>query len=76
MEESLRANIGLIKAHKADIEGNLVYHKTAWNSNVSIAKACDFVIAEVDEIIPSGSIDGDDVHTPSIYVDALVIRET
>lgn len=57
LEESLVADVGLIKAHIADTQGNLVYNKTAQNSNAAIAKACKFVIAEVDEIVPVGSLD-------------------
>lgn len=56
MEESLGGDIGLIKAHKADKKGNLIYNKTSRNSNTDIATACKFVIAEVDEIVEEGDL--------------------
>lgn len=72
METGLYADLTLVKAHKADTWGNLVYHKTARNFNPMMACASAFVIAEVEEIVPLGEIDADAVHTPGNYVDRLV----
>ncbi len=72
MESGLFGDLALVKAAKADEFGNLVYHRTARNFNPDMATAAKFVIAEVDEIVPAGSIDPDDVHTPGNYVDRVV----
>jgi len=72
METGLFGDIALVKAAKADEFGNLVYNRTARNFNPDMATAAKFVIAEVDEIVPAGSIDPDDVHTPGNYVDRVV----
>ena len=72
METGLFGDIALVKAAKADEFGNLVYNRTARNFNPDMATAARFVIAEVDEIVPAGSIDPDDVHTPGNYVDRVV----
>ncbi len=71
LEEGLRADIALIKATKADTKGNLVYEKAARNFNPIMAYAADIVIAEVDEIVPAGEIDPNNVVTPSILIDYL-----
>jgi acetate CoA/acetoacetate CoA-transferase alpha subunit len=73
LEEALPGDVGLIKARKADKAGNLVYSKTARNFNPLMAMACKLVIAEVEELVEIGEIDPDHVHTPSIFVDYLVI---
>lgn len=65
----LRAQVALIKAHQGDEQGNLRYRRTARNFNPTLAFAADLVIAEVDELLPIGSIDPDDVMTPGILVD-------
>ena len=72
METGLTADVSLVKAWKADTEGNLVYRKTARNFNPMIATAGRLTIAEVEEIVPVGSIDPDAVHTPGIFVDRIV----
>ncbi len=72
METGLFADLALVKAHKADEAGNLVYNKTARNFNPMMAAAATFTVAEVDEIVPLGSIDADNVHTPGNYVDRVV----
>ena len=72
METGLYADLALVKAHKADEFGNLVYRKTARNFNPMMATAAAFVVAEVDEIVPIGSIDPDQVHTPGNYIDRIV----
>lgn len=72
METGLFADLSLVKAYKADGFGNLVYNKTARNFNPMMAQAAKFVIAEVEEIVPLGSIQPETVHTPGNYVDRIV----
>ena len=72
METWLRADISLVKAWKADEEGNLIYRKTARNFNPMMATAGKITIVEVEEIVPIGSINPDHIHTPGIYVDRIV----
>src|SRR3546814_17494992 len=55
-----------------DPEGNLVYRKTARNFNPNMATAGKITIAEVEEIVPAGALDPDQVHTPGIYVDRII----
>lgn len=71
-QESRRADVALIRARAADELGNLVYAKTARNFNPDMATAADLVIAEVDEIVPVGLVDPEDVVTPHLFVDMLV----
>ncbi len=73
METGLIADISLVKAWKADAEGNLVYRKTARNFNPMIATAGKITVAEVEEIVPVGSFDPDQIHTPGIFVQRLVV---
>ncbi len=75
LEEALPGDVALIKAKKADKAGNLVYSKTARNFNPLMATACTLVIAEVEELVEIGAIDPDLVHTPSIFVDFIVMAE-
>jgi 3-oxoacid CoA-transferase subunit A len=70
-ESWLRADLAIVKAWKADPEGNLVYRKTARNFNPDMATAGKVTIAEVEDIVPAGTFDPDDVHTPGIYVDRV-----
>ncbi|MFM9996813.1 MAG: CoA transferase subunit A [Phycisphaerales bacterium] len=72
LETGLYADLALIKAHKADEFGNLVYRRTARNFNPMMAQAAAFVIAEVEDVVPLGAIDPDHVHTPGSYVDRIV----
>ena len=76
MERALTADFALVKAWKADAAGNLVYRKTARNFNPMMATAAKVTIAEVEEIVPVGSLDPDDVHTPGIYVQRVVLGQT
>jgi 3-oxoacid CoA-transferase subunit A len=71
-ETWLKADLAIVKAWKADPAGNLVYRKTARNFNPIMATAAKVTVAEVEEIVPSGGLDPDNVHTPGIYVDRLV----
>lgn len=72
MEEAITGDYALIKAWKADARGNLVFRSTARNFNPDCAKAAKICIAEVEEIVPEGAIDPDDVHLPGIYVHRLI----
>ena len=72
LEEALRADFSLIRAAKADKFGNLIYNKTAQNFNPMMAAAGAITIAEVEEIVETGDIDPQMVHTPSIYVQGLL----
>ncbi|MGO1058359.1 CoA transferase subunit A [Planococcus sp. FY231025] len=72
LEKAIRADVALIRAHKADTLGNLVYYKTARNFNPLMATAAKTVIVEVDEIVEPGELDPEAVVTPFIYVDVIV----
>lgn len=73
MERALKADVALVKAHKADTSGNLVFSRTARNFNPEIAMAGAITIAEVEELVEVGEIDPDDVHLPGIFVDRIVV---
>jgi 3-oxoacid CoA-transferase subunit A len=75
MEKSLVADVSLVKAWKADTSGNLVYRRTARNFNPNVAMAGKITVAEVEEILPVGSLDPDEIHTPGIFVHRLVINK-
>ena len=72
LETALQADVALVKAWKADAAGNLVFRKTARNFNPACAMAGKVCIAEVEEVVETGSIDPDQVHLPGIYVDRIV----
>jgi 3-oxoacid CoA-transferase subunit A len=72
METGLVADLSIVKAWKADERGNLVFRKTARNFNPMMATAGKACVVEVEEIVPTGSIDPDHIHTPGIYVDRIV----
>jgi 3-oxoacid CoA-transferase subunit A len=76
MEHSLRADLSLVKAWKADRSGNLIYRKTARNFNPMCATASRFCIAEVEEIVEVGELEADQIHTPGIYVKRIVHNPT
>ncbi len=71
METGLVADLAIVKAWKADERGNLVFRKTARNFNPMMATAGKMTIVEVEEIVPTGSLDPDQIHPPGIYVDRL-----
>ena len=73
LERSLFADFALVKAWKADRAGNLVFRKTARNFNPVMATAAKITIAEVDEIVETGEIDPDHVHTSGIFVQRVVL---
>src|ERR1700684_2011581 len=68
MERGLKADFAFVKAWKGDKWGNLVYRKTARNFNPMMATAAKITIAEVEHMVDAGQLDGDQIHTPSIYV--------
>jgi 3-oxoacid CoA-transferase subunit A len=72
LETGLVADLAIVKAWKADTEGNLVYRKTARNFNPMMATAGKVTVAEVEEIVEVGELDPDHIHTPGIYVQRLV----
>ena len=72
MERWLRADLSIVKAWKGDAEGNLVFRKTARNFNPMMAAAGKVTVAEVEEIVPVGSLDPDNIHTPGIYVQRIL----
>ncbi|MBL4698623.1 MAG: CoA transferase subunit A [Phycisphaerales bacterium] len=76
MESGLFGDLALVKAAKADEYGNLVYNMTARNFNPDMATAAKFVIAEVDEIVPAGSLHPDEIHTPGNYIDRVVMTKS
>lgn len=73
-EKAIKGNVALIKALKADSLGNLIYDKTARNFNPVMATAASIVIAEVDEIVETGSFAPEEVVTPHVYVDYIVMN--
>lgn len=72
MEESLVADIALVKAFKADKAGNLVFNKTARNFNPLAAMAGKVCVVEVDELVETGELDPDQIHLPGIYVQRII----
>ena len=72
LERALRGDFAFIKAWKGDRWGNLVYRKTTRNFNPLMATAADYVIAEVEELVEAGQLPPDQVHTPGIFVDAIL----
>ncbi len=74
MERSLVADVALVKAWKADRSGNLVYRSTARNFNPLCAMAGKVTVAEVEELVDSGQIDPDAIHTPGIFVQRIVVN--
>lgn len=72
LERGLKADLAIVKAWKGDHEGNLVYRRTARNFNPMMATAGKVTVAEVEELVPTGVLDGDAVHTPGIFVQRIV----
>ena len=72
LERGIRADVSLVKAWKGDAFGNLIYRKTARNFNPMVATCGKVCIAEVEELVPTGQLDPDQVHTPGIFVDRIV----
>lgn len=72
METGLVADLSIVKAWKGDHDGNLVFRKTARNFNPPMASAGRVTIAEVEELVPVGRLDADQIHSPGIFVDRIV----
>jgi 3-oxoacid CoA-transferase subunit A len=68
LEQPLKADFALVKAYRGDVDGNLVYRKTARNFNPMMATAARVTIAEVEHLVDAGAIDPDHVHTPGVFV--------
>ena len=75
-ERGLKADVGLVKAWKGDKAGNLVYRRTARNFNPMVATAGKITIAEVEHLVEVGEIAPDDVHTPGIFVQRIILNES
>jgi len=74
LEKPLHAEIALLKAYKADKNGNLIYRKAARNFNPLMALAADLVIAEVEQIVEIGEMDPDEVMTPGVLIDKIFVQ--
>lgn len=75
LERGIVADISIVKAWKGDAQGNLIYRKTARNFNPNAATCGKVCIAEVEEIVPVGSLDPDMIHTPGIFVNRLIVGQ-
>jgi 3-oxoacid CoA-transferase/3-oxoacid CoA-transferase subunit A len=73
LERGIFADIAIIKGWKADESGNLIFRKTARNFNAPMATAAKICIAEVEEVVPVGSLDPDAIHLPGIYVKRMIV---
>src|SRR6476469_8665055 len=73
LERGIRADLSIIKGWKADESGNLIFRKTARNFNHPMATAGKICIAEVEEVVPVGSLDPDAIHLPGIYVKRMIV---
>ena len=73
LERGIRADLSIVKGWKADESGNLIFRKTARNFNQPAATCGKVCVAEVEEIVPTGSLDPDCIHLPSIYVKRLIL---
>jgi 3-oxoacid CoA-transferase subunit A len=76
LEMALTADYAIVKAWKGDTEGNLIYKATARNFNPMMAMAGKITIAEVEELVPAGSLDPNEIHTPGIFVQRIFKGET
>ena len=73
LERGIFADLAIIKGWKADESGNLIFRKTARNFNQPMATAAKICVAEVEEIVPTGSLDPDGIHLPGIYVKRMIV---
>jgi 3-oxoacid CoA-transferase subunit A len=71
LESALTADYAIVKAWKGDTEGNLIYNATARNFNPMMAMAGKITIAEVEELVPAGTLDPNQIHTPGIFVQRI-----
>lgn len=75
METGLKADVSLVKAWKGDKEGNLIFKKTARNFNPMMATAGKITVAEVEELVETGELDPDQIHTPGIFVQRIIVSK-
>jgi 3-oxoacid CoA-transferase subunit A len=72
LETGLTADLAIVKAWQGDTEGNLIYRKTARNFNPMMASAGRVTVAEVEQLVPAGELDPDQIHTPGIFVQRII----
>jgi len=72
LERGIKADLGIVKAWKGDAQGNLIYRKAARNFNPMCAMSGIYTVAEVEELVPVGSLDPDLIHTPGIFVQRVI----
>lgn len=72
LERGIIADLAIVKGWKADTSGNIIYRKTSRNFNPMVATAGRVTVAEVEEIVPEGGLEGDFIHTPGVYVQRLI----
>ncbi|MEM9183332.1 MAG: CoA transferase subunit A [Pseudomonadota bacterium] len=75
LERGIVGDVALVKAWKGDQQGNLIYRKTARNFNPMAATAGRVTVAEVEELVPTGTLDPDHIHTPGIFVQRLIVGD-
>ena len=73
LERGIRADLAIVKAWKGDAQGNLTYNMTAMNFNPECATSGKVTVAEVEEIVPVGSLDPDCIHLPGVYVQRMIV---
>ena len=73
LERGIRADLSIVKGWRADESGNLQFRKTARNFNQPMATASDICVAEVEEVVPVGSLDPDCIHLPGVYVKRMIV---
>ena len=76
LERSLKADVALVKAWKGDKSGNLIYRMTARNFNPNVATAGKITIAEVEQLVEVGELDADQIHTPGIFVQRIILNSS
>ncbi|MSR18469.1 MAG: CoA transferase subunit A [Phycisphaerales bacterium] len=76
LERGIKADLALVKAWKADRFGNLVFRRTARNFNPMVATSGAATVAEVEELVETGELDPDGIHTPGIFVDRIVVTKS
>ncbi len=75
IERPLRADVSIVYAKKADTFGNLIYDKSARNTNPLVAMAGSYTIAEAEKIVPAGELDPEMIVTPGLFIDKVVQSE-
>lgn len=76
LETGMTADLAIVKAWRGDAHGNLVYRKSARNFNPIVATCSRLTIAEVEELVAPGELDPDQIHTPGIFVQRLIVCES